>query len=160
MGTKLAWILGAALLAAGCGSAPESRNEAEAPKPAPKAGLPFDETLKFPSRDRVDVKVYAAPLLGKSFLPGGNVAHYKRGKKEWDLFLVKASDAGAAALLLLDYKKQMTDTRVIAHFGGFAGSDGGTPAFVFAKGRWLAGVRGLPEKEADAAAREFAARIN
>ena len=88
------------------------------------------------------------------------MAHYKRGAKEWDLFLAKASGADTAALLLLDFKKQMTNTHVVAHFGGFAGMDGDRPAFVFAKGRWLAGVLGLPEKEADIAAREFAARIN
>lgn len=153
------YILCGALLLAGC-SAPEPAKPAAAAKPAAKAEMPFDETIKFPAKDRVEVKQFAAPLFGKPFLPGGNVAHYKRGAKEWDLFLVKASGADTAALLLLDFKKQMTNTHVVAHFGGFAGRDGGRPAFVFAKGRWLAGVLGLPEKEADLLARDFAARIN
>ena len=157
---KLWLTLGCVLLVAGCGSAPETKKEAEAQKPAPKPPLPFDETMKFPPKDRVEVKVFPAPLLGKTFLPGGNIAHYQHGKKEWDLFLVKSSGPDTAALLLLDYKNQMTDTHVVAHFGGFAGTDGDKPAFVFAKGVWLAGVRGLPEKEADRVAREFAARFN
>lgn len=156
---KSLWIISVALLAAGCGPAPEQQERAAA-KPAPKPELPFDETMKFPAQDRVEVQVFPAPLMGKAFLPGGNIAHYKRGAREWDLFLIKASAADTAALLLLDYKKQMTDTHVVAHFGGFAGTDGDKPAFIFAKGRWLAGIRGLPEKEADTAAREFAARIN
>ena len=38
--------------------------------------------------------------------------------------------------------------------------DGETPVFVFPKGKFVAGVVGLPHEEADLLAREFAARLN
>ena len=66
----------------------------------------------------------------------------------------------AAALLLFDYKKRMENPKLIPHFGGYYGKDGDRMVFVFAKGSWVAGVAGLPEKDADLAARELAARLN
>ena len=99
-------------------------------------------------------------LLGHDFLPGGNIAHYKKGKQEYDLILIKSSDPSSAALLLLEYKHHLTDAKLIPHFGGYAGGDGGKPVFVFTKGAWLCGVLGLPETDADLTAREFAARLN
>ena len=99
-------------------------------------------------------------VLGKELLPGGNVARYKKGSKEYELFAVKTNSTSAAAVLLFDLKNTFASPKFIPHFGGFFGKDGDTDTFIFAKGMWLAGVRGLPEAEADAVAREFAARLD
>lgn len=145
------------LVLAGCGgSAPEKK--AAAP-PAKKPAV-ADETHHFPATDRIEVKVVEDHLLGKDFLPGGNIARYRKGKQEYEMFLIRASVPEAAALMLIDYKKRLENPKIIAHFGGYYGKDGDRMVFVFAKGPWFAGVVGLPEKEADLAARELAARLN
>lgn len=150
-------ILSLCLLAAlaGCGSAP-----APSPRPVPPRPRVADDTHHFPAANRASASVVEDHLLGHAFLPGGNIAHYKKGAREYDLILIRTSSPEAAALLLLDYKKHLQNPKVIAHFGGFAGADSGKPAFLFAKGAWLGGVLGLPQEEADLAAREFAARLN
>jgi hypothetical protein len=43
--------------------------------------------------------------------------------------------------------------------GGYFGMDGDRPVYVFVKGAWVAGIVGLTEEKADAAARVFAARL-
>jgi hypothetical protein len=145
----------ATIFLAGCG--PE-------PKPAPPvkkaAAKPADATRYFTATNRVEVKIVDDHLFGHDFLPGGNIAHYSKGKQEYDVFLIKTSGPEAAALLLLDYKQKLTNPKVIAIFGGFAGKDGDRPAFLFAKGPWLCGVLDLPEAEADLVSRDLAARLN
>ena len=66
----------------------------------------------------------------------------------------------AAAFLLLDWKKALTGAHLLPSFGGYFGQDAGKPVFVFTKGAWIAGVVGLPEKDADREARGLAARLN
>ena len=153
-----ALFLVCALLAGGCGG----EKPAGAPKKAaaPAAPKPTDQTRRFPAADRVDVTLVERGLFGKPFLPGGNVAKYKRGAREYEMFLVRAASPAAAATLLFDYKTALKDPKFIAHFGGYFGGDGGAPTFLFTKGSWLAGVRGLPQAEADAVARELAARLD
>jgi hypothetical protein len=148
---------GAALLA-GCGGGAEPKKPAAAP--AKKRPAVADETHRFPAEGRIDAKVVEDHVLGREFLPGGNVARYRRGKQEFEMFLIRTKVPEAAALLLFDYKKRMENPKLIAHFGGYYGKDGDRMVFVFAKGAWLAGVAGLPEKDADMAARELAARLN
>jgi len=126
-------------------------------KAAPK---PVDATRYFSSTDRVEVKIVDDHLLGHDFLPGGNIAHYRKGKREFDVILIKSSGPEAAALLLYSYKQKLTDPKVVAIFGGFSGKDGERPAFLFAKGPWLCGVLDLPDAEADPVARDLAARLN
>jgi hypothetical protein len=99
-------------------------------------------------------------LLGKPFMPGGTLAHYKRGKIEYTMFVAKAPTAQEAAFRLLDWHKAMTGAKIIPSFGGYFGLDAGRPVFVFAKGLWIAGVAGLPEKDADLAARGLAAHLD
>jgi hypothetical protein len=43
--------------------------------------------------------------------------------------------------------------------GGYFGMDGDRPVYIFQKGVFLAGFVGLPEKDADVLARQFAARL-
>ncbi len=150
-------ILAAAFLLGGCGGG-SAEKKAEAP--AKKKRAIADETHRFPAEGRVEAQVVEDHVLGREFLPGGSVAHYRRGKQEFDMFLIRTSVPEAAALLLFDYKKRMDNPKLIAHFGGYYGKDGDRMVFVFAKGPWVAGVAGLPEKDADMAARELAARLN
>jgi len=44
--------------------------------------------------------------------------------------------------------------------GGYFGMDGAAPVYILQKGAFLAGFVGLPEKDADLLARQFAARLN
>jgi hypothetical protein len=156
---KIAMLCCLALLLVSCG-------EAEKPQPPAKktwkeAGLrPVDETRFFPSKERLAVEVIPDKLLGHDFLPGGNVATYKRGAKEYRMFVVKMRDANAAAMMLFEYKDKLGAPKFVASFGGYFGDDGGTPAFLFSKNAWVCGVLGLNEADADAVAREFAARVN
>lgn len=149
-------VMAAALLAA-CGGTAEKK---PATAPVKKRAAVADETRHFPSEGRLEAKVVEDHVLGREFLPGGNVARYRRGKREFEMFLIRTSVPEAAALLLFDYKKRMENPKLIAHFGGYYGKDGDQMVFVFAKGVWLAGVAGLPEKEADLAARELAVRLD
>lgn len=149
-------IVTAAFLLSGCGGTAEKKAEA----PVKKKAAIADETHHFPAEGRLEAKVVEDHVLGREFLPGGNVAHYRRGKQEFDMFLIRTSVPEAAALLLFDYKKRMENPKLIAHFGGYYGKDGDRMVFVFAKGPYVAGIAGLPEKDADMAARELAARLN
>jgi hypothetical protein len=130
----------------------------EPPKPLEFA-KPFDESRRFPSQNQVKMELIPEHILGKSFLPGGNLATYKKGKSEFQVFLVKGATPDAAALMLLDFRKQMDSPKLIPHFGGYYGSDSAKTVFVFPKNSYLAGIIGLTEKDADAFARTFAARI-
>ncbi|MBI5083729.1 MAG: hypothetical protein HZB13_03915 [Acidobacteria bacterium] len=142
---------------AGCapdhGSAPATPVKKSAPP------RPSDETRSFPATNRVDAKVVEGHLLDHDFLPGGNIAHYKQGQREYDLILIRTSSPTAAALLLLDYQKKLEKPELVAHFGGYFGKDGGRDAFIFTKGEMLCGVLGLKLAEADPVGRELAARV-
>lgn len=157
--TVLSPVCALALLLAGCGP---STPPADAPKKAarPAAPKPTDQTRRFPTAERIEVSLIESSLFGKQFLPGGNVAKYKRGAREYEMFIIRAASPAAAAGLLFDYKSTLESPKFIAHFGGYFGADAGTPTFLFSKGRWLAGVRGLPEPDADTVARELAGRLD
>jgi hypothetical protein len=127
--------------------------KAEAPKPS-------DESDRFATVNLVGTKVVDKELLGKSFMPGGTLARYKKGKKEYEMFVAKLPTPTDAAILLLDWKKALANSKLVPSFGGYFGLDAGRPVFVFAKGAWIAGVAGLPEKEADLEARTLAAHLN
>lgn len=120
---------------------------------------PVDETRRFPKANLAGSRV-AATVLGKDFLPGGTVAEYRRGSREWTLFVVKTASASAAAIALIDWKKALSDPELVPSFGGYFGSEGGKPTFVFTKNAWVAGVVGLNKNEADAQARALAARLD
>jgi hypothetical protein len=144
---------------AGCSQEPAPVQKQAAEPPRPSRPFVIDERHLLPVAGQTESKVVQDPIFGHEFLPGGNVAHYRKGKQEYDLLLVRASDNTAAALMLLSYKKVLTDSKVVPGFGGYFGKDGDQPAFLFAKGRYLAGVRGLPQDQADQISRDFAAKI-
>jgi hypothetical protein len=158
MRSHVPFVLAAAILIVSCGSEPKpAATEAPQKAAAPK---PTDESRRFPKTDLVDTKVVDKELLGKPFMPGGTLAHYKRGKREYDMFLARTPSADDAAILLLDWKKALTDSKLVPSFGGYFGQDGDRPVFVFPKGPWIAGVAGLPEKDADLQARTLAGAIS
>lgn len=144
---------------ASCGSdtkPPAAPAEAPRKADAPKVS---DETRRFPRENLVDAKVIGREMLGKPFMPGGTLATYKKGKVEYQMFLAKCAGAEDPALLLLDWKKALVDAKFVPSFGGYFGNDGTRPVFVFPKGQWIAGVAGLPEKEAGLEARTLASRV-
>jgi hypothetical protein len=138
-----------------CGSAPP-------PAPAKKAEVPkpFDESHRFPTENLVGTKVFDAALTGKPFMPGGTLATYRKGKIEYEMFVSELPSATDAAILLPDWRRALKDAKLIPSFGGYFGDNEGRPMFVFTKGAWIAGVAGLPEKDADRQARILAAQLN
>ena len=149
-------IVFAALTACG----PEPKPAATAAARRREAPKPTDETRRFPKTNFVDSKVVDSELMGKAFMPGGTVASYKKGKAEYQMFLGRTGSAEEAAILLPDWRRGLAGAKLVPSFGGYFGEDAGRPVFVFSKGAWIAGIAGLPEKEADAAARAFAALLN
>lgn len=148
-----------AILLSSCNSKPKET----APAPAPKVvstPKPADESRRFPRTNLVDTIVVDKELLGKRFMPGGTLGQYKKGKTEYDVFVAKVASATDAALVLPDWQHALTDTKFIPSFGGYFGQDQGRPVFVFTKGPWIAGIAGLPEKDADAVARKLAKALD
>jgi hypothetical protein len=127
--------------------------QVETPKPA-------DESRRFSKVYLVDTVVVEKQLLGKPFMPGGTLAQYKKGHTEFDMFVAKLPSPTDAALILPDWKKALPDAKYIPSFGGYFGHDDGRPIFVFTKGAWIAGIAGLPEKDADAEARKLAKALD
>lgn len=146
------------VLLCSCGSEPrpsptEPAKKAEAPKPS-------DESSRFPTANLVETKVVDKELLGKPFMPGGTLARYKKGKTEYEMFVAKLPTPTDAAILLPDWRKALTDSKLVPSYGGYFGQDSGRPVFVFTKGAWIVGIVGLPEKEADMQARVLAAQLD
>lgn len=152
----LLFVLSAVALES-CGSEPKQPasepKRVETPKPA-------DESRRFPQANLVNAKVIDDHLLGKSFMPGGTLAHYQKGKTEYDMFVARMPSPTDAAILLPDWRKALAGARLVPSFGGYFGQDDGRPVFVFTKDAWVAGVVGLSEKEADMQARALAARLD
>lgn len=143
-------------MGAGCSNpAPQVKSVA----PAEVTEPPPDQSQHFQQTGLVKMERIPDHLLGKKFMPGGNLATYKRGKVEYQQFLGKMSDADHAAFLLLDWNKELKGSKYLAHMGGYAGMDGDRPVYVFTKGAWIAGIAGLPQEQADIVARQFAARL-
>ncbi|MFN7996805.1 MAG: hypothetical protein U0Q18_24540 [Bryobacteraceae bacterium] len=119
-----------------------------------------DESRRFPSANQTGTQLVEKNLLGKAFMPGGTLANYKKGAVTYSMFIAKLPSPQDAAFLLLDWKKALTGAHLVPSFGGYFGLDAGRPVFVFPKGGWIAGVVGLPEKDADLQARALAAHLN
>ena len=65
-----------------------------------------------------------------------------------------------AAIALANWEMTLQGAQLVPSFGGYFGTDAGRPLFVFPKDTWLAGVVGLPQKQADLQARVLASRLN
>jgi hypothetical protein len=137
----------------------DSKPSAPAPTPVPKlisTPKPADESRRFPKTNLIDTVVVDKELLGKRFMPGGTLAQYKKGRTEYDVFIARVATSTDAALLLPDWERALTDAKFLPSFGGYFGRDAGRPMFVFTKGPWIAGIAGLPERDADQVARKLA----
>ncbi len=154
---RLAWCVALAL--SGCGG-PATEQPVAPKKAAAPPPQPADESRRFPSKNQVKIELVPEHLLGKTFLPGGNLAEYKLRGKTYQQFLIRAQTPDKAAFLLDDYKSILADPRFVPHMGAFYGLDAGRPVYVLQKGVWLAGYVGLTDQEAEPLAREFAARLN
>ena len=147
------------LLLSSCGPepAPPAPKKVEVPKPV-------DDSSRFPAVHLVDTQVIDRQLMGKAFMPGGTIAHYKNGKVEYEMFVARVKDGNAAALMLPDWRTALSDAKLVASFGGYFGTDAGRPVFVFSKAGanngWIAGIAGLDQAAADAQARVLASRLN
>lgn len=136
-----------------------------APTSAPREQLaiahapPSDESRRFAETGLIKMEQIPDHLLGKAFMPGGNLATYRTGGTEYQQFLGKEASAQDAAFLLLDWRKALQQPEYLAHMGGYYGMDKGRAVYVFTKGAWVAGIAGLPQGQADAIAREFAAHL-
>ncbi|HEY3827332.1 MAG TPA: hypothetical protein VGL82_22420 [Bryobacteraceae bacterium] len=138
----------------GCSSPPEKK--AEAPPPAPSVK---DDTALLLPLNRTGAKVVPNHLLGKDALPGGTVGDYDANGLKYQLFVIETDTAQDAAILLLDLKAALKDPAYIAYMGGYFGTDASGPIYVFAKAKYLAGVVGLAEDQADPIARQLAVRL-
>ncbi len=150
-------ILSFAVFLSSCG--PEPKPAVTQPPRKAEGIKILDEYRRFPKSNLVDTQVVQTELLGKPFMPGGTLARYKKGSREYEMFLGQLPRSDQAAFLLLDWQKALTGRHLLPSFGGYFGEDRGRPVFVFSKGKWIAGIVGLPEKEADAQARLLAAQI-
>src|ERR1700682_116218 len=142
-----------AVLSISCSSEKQAPTPVETPKP-------HDESRRFPTPNLIDTKVVDKQLLGKIFMPGGTLAHYKKGKLEYDMFVAKLPTATDAAIILPDWRTALSDSKLIPSFGGYFGRDADRAVFVFSKGPWIAGIVCLPEKDADLQARALAAKLD
>ena len=151
-------VVAMALLLASCGPAP-------APPTAKKtvrveAPPPREEWHRFPKAEMVETKLVETELMGKPFMPGGTLARYKRGGTEYEMFICRLSSSDDAAVLLAEWRTVLTNPKLVYSFGGYFGEDSGRPVFVFPKGTWIAGVAGLPQKDAEQKASSLAAYLD
>jgi len=156
---KRHWVvIAVCLVLASCSSETKTASTGQVAKPA--APKPADESRRLPKANLVESKVIDNQLMGKTFMPGGTLGRYKKGAREYEMFIAKLPSATEAAIVLPDWRKALTDSKLVPSFGGYFGQDGGRPVFVFSKGAWIAGVAGLPEKDADLQARTLAGQLN
>ena len=62
----------------------------------------------------MESKLVEDHLFGHEFLPGGNMASYRQGRTEYELFLIQLPDAQSAANLLFEYKTKLQGAKVEA----------------------------------------------
>ena len=155
--TRAFLVVAVALLATSCSGPEQPKSESKSKSPAPQ---PADESSRLPKANQTATRVIDKELGGKAFMPGGTVGRYKHGTREYEIFIGKLGSANDAAFLLLDWKRELQQAHFLASYGGYFGTDAGRPVFVFTKGPWIAGIAGLPEKEADAEARVLASALN
>ena len=131
MRTPVLLVAGFAALLASCGS--ESKPAVSATPRKAEAPKPSDESRRFAKTNLIDTRVVDRELMGKPFMPGGTLAHYRNGKTEYEMFIARLSSPAEAAYLLPDWRKVLADAKFVPSFGGYFGLDAGRPVFVFTK---------------------------
>lgn len=107
----------------------------------------------------LEVKVSEGNLLGKSFMPPGTLARYRKGNQAYEIFITELPTETDSAIVLAHWDQALKNPKVVKSLDAYYGMDGGRPIYVFAKGRWVAGITGLTENEADQQARALARRL-
>ena len=153
-------VAAAAVLLAACSSSSDHPDTLPPQKKAAETPKPPDESRYLPRTNQVSTEVVGDHLLGKSFMPGGTLGHYKNGKTEYEMFVRKLTTPLDAALLLPEWQKELKGSKLVPAFGAYTGEDAGRPVFVFTKGSWIAGISGLNEKQVDLPARALATLLN
>ena len=148
-----------AVLTIGCGSAPEAAKKADEPKAAPAPPKVKDDTALLLDQGRISATLVPEHLLGNKALPGGSLGEYESKGSKYELFVAEAASAQDAAFALVDIKATLTNPEYLPHMGGYFGMYSGKPLYVFSKGKYIAGVAGLPQAGADEIARELAVRL-
>lgn len=144
----------------GCGSPPPPAETAKAPEAAKApARPPRDLSRMLPPKGLSHSAVVPDHAADIAKLPGGTVGDYLEAGKKYQIFIVDAGANQDAAFLLLDLKGILKDPEYLASFGGYFGSDGARPVFVFSKFQYVAGIVGLPKDAADPIARTLASRL-
>lgn len=99
-------------------------------------------------------------ILDQPKLPGGSLGEYQKKGRKYQAFIIDADSNQAAALLLFSFKAELKDPEYISYMGGYFGSDGKQPIYIFAKKQYVAGIAGLTMAEADPLARTMASRLH
>ncbi len=139
----------------GKGPAPEKKAVTKRATPKP----PADLSIYFAKDGQTGMELVEDNLLGKDYLPGGNLAQYDKGGKKYQQFLIQTRDSESAAMLAFEIKAKLDGAKFVPHFGGYFGRDGDDPVFIFPKGKHVGGYVGLSQEDADADARDFAHRV-
>jgi hypothetical protein len=154
-GSRVVWLVVTIAILSGCAPKPwqGSKNSSAT------GGTATDSTALLPKEDVVALKVVKNELLDKSFMPGGTLARYHRGKVAYEIFLSELATPTDAAIVLAHWDEALKNPKVVKSLDAYYGIDAGQPIYVFARGPWVAGITGLSEKEADQQARMLAARL-
>ena len=142
---------------------PEFKKRSDAPVPdhplTDRTLTVRDQSRMLPPKGLKHSGIVMDRVAGIPKLPGGTVGDYVSGGKTYQIFIVDAETNQQAAFLLLDAKGVLQNPEYLSSFGGYFGQESGRPVFVFAKERYLTGIVGLPQAEADPIARTLASRL-
>jgi hypothetical protein len=154
-------VAGALCVLIGCGDAPKPQAKTQPAEAVQDHTVTVhDQSAMLPAQGRKHSGIVADHVAGITKLPGGTVGDYESGGRKYQIFLVDAATNQQAAFLLLDAKAALKDPEYLASFGGYFGSDGTRPVFVFARLQYLVGIAGLPKDKADPIARTLGARLH
>jgi hypothetical protein len=159
-------VAGALAVLTGC-SGPGQQTESQQPEFKKRPETPVhdrtvtvrDQSRMLPPKGLKHSGIVMDRVAGIPKLPGGTVGDYVSGGKTYQIFIVDAETNQQAAFLLLDAKGVLQNPEYLSSFGGYFGQESGRPVFVFAKERYLTGIVGLPQAEADPIARTLASRL-
>jgi hypothetical protein len=154
-GSRLVWLVVTIGTLCGCSAKPWQASQ----NSSATGGGVTDPSALLPKDDVVAVKVVKKQLLGKSFMPGGALARYQKGKVAYEIFLSELPTPTDAAIVLAHWDQTLKNPQVVRSLDAYYGTDTGHPVYVFARGPWVAGITGLSEKEADRQARMLAGRL-
>jgi hypothetical protein len=154
-------LAGALAALTGCSAPapqPEFKNRSDAPV-RDRTVTVRDQSRMLPPKGLRHSGIVMDHVAGIPKLPGGTVGDYANGSRTYQIFIVDAETNQQAAFLLLDAKGVLQNSEYLSSFGGYFGQESGRPVFVFAKERYLTGIVGLPQAEADPIARILASRL-